>query len=78
MVRSGIRHIKKIHDKEYLYFMHYDRSGKRISKYCGVNGSIHAELVALKTELGNIIDMSEQLDRQADLIKKAIKKLNKK
>ena len=79
MIGMGSRSVKKIDGNEYLYYMYYDDDGKKITKYCGPNNTDPAELVALETELENLLRMHEvaklliaQIRVKRDKIKKRI------
>ena len=78
MIGSGGRTIKKVHDREYLYFAYYDDSGKQYSKYCGRNGTDQAELIALKTEIESIKHLQIQTSKYLEQLKKKYIKLQKK
>ena len=78
MIGSGGRSIKKVHDREYLYFAYYDDNGKQYSKYCGPNGTDQAELVALKTEIESIKHLQIQTSKYLTQLQKKYAKLQKK
>ena len=54
MIGNDTRNEKTINDIDYLYYIYGDYGGKRITKYCGRNGTAQAKIIALKTEIENL------------------------
>ena len=77
MIKCGRRNIKKLKDSEYLYYMYYNKNGKRIAEYCGRVGDIQTEINALEIEYGIRIEVGSENDKRLKEIETSLKHLNK-
>ena len=66
----GSTTIKKVKDKEYLYYSYYDSNKKKVSAYCGPASDPKSKKKAIEFEI-------EELQSQKDGISTRIKELMK-
>ena len=75
MIKTGMINTKKINGRYYTYYMYYDGSGKRITKYCGPSGKPQTKIRSLSIELDLLVEIKNQSDNRISQIKNTLTKL---
>ena len=64
--------VKRVGDREYLYYSYYDADGKKVSRYCGHAGDPGAERRAAEFECTNLTSQAARLVRKMAAIRTSL------